>query len=97
MSKQYKSVSVWFNHSGIDECYFEKKNTSFNSKFLKEAAEKVEWLDGVPKSEFFKEEKGKGWVMYGFDGIGILCSDIGKQKAHSQYTVLMDGEDESGW
>ena len=97
MNKSYKSVSVWFNHSGIDECYYEKKNTKFDSKFLKLAGESVDFLAGVPKSEFYVEEKGKGWVMYGFDGIGILCSDIGKLKAHSEYTVLMNGEDESGW
>lgn len=92
--KKYKTVSVWSNHDGEDECYYEKKNVSFDSQFLKLAGKKVDFLDGIPKSEFFVEERGKGWVMYGFDGIGILCSDIGKSKAHVSYLdKFNDGDD----
>ena len=92
MNKSYKTVSVWYNSYGVDEMYFEKKNTKFDSKFLKEASESVSWLDNVPRSEFEIEGEGEGWVMFGYDGIGILCSDIGTKEANALYEAWYEEE-----
>ena len=55
----------------------------------------IDWCEGVKFKEFEEEFKGEGWVMYGYDGIGIFVVDEGYDvdKCKDEYDVILnDGE-----
>jgi len=70
-----KSISGWFNHSGVDECFGELEGKEFNEEGLEELKEVWDLLEGVSIGEFEVEMEGKGWKMWGFDGMGIFEND----------------------
>lgn len=72
-----KQISIWYNRHGVDECLAEG-NGVFTQSMLNELSKKVRWLKGWTKKmfdEMYVEEKGKGWVMHGYDGIGVFVVD----------------------
>ena len=89
-NKKYQNVSVWFNQYGTDVMYVTECDCEFNQKFLTENSKELKWLEGIKVEDFSEEERGDGWVMYGYDGIGVLCSDVSVEEAHTEYESLCD-------
>jgi hypothetical protein len=72
-----KQISIWYNRYGVDECIAEG-NGAFTRSKLNELGERVSWLGGWTKEmfdELFVEEQGAGWVMHGYDGVGVFVVD----------------------
>ena len=88
-----KNISVWYNRFGVDECYFEMKG-EWNKESLVEIGKKVDICEGVDFKLFEEEVSGKGWVMYGYDGIGVFVVDEGYDvdKCKDEYDVKYEVE-----
>lgn len=90
-NKKYNNISVWFDQYGVDEMRCVAGcDCEFDQKFIDSRSEEFECLEGVKIEDFCEEERGDKWVMYGYDGIGILCSDCNVEKAHAEYEELCD-------
>ena len=52
----------------------------------------IDWCVGVKFKEFEDEFNGVGWVMYGYDGIGVFVVDEGYDvdKCKDEYDVKYD-------
>ena len=86
-----KNISVWYNRFGVDECYFEMKGR-WNKESLIEIGKEVDICEGVDFELFEEEVRGEGWVMYGYDGIGVFVVDEGYDvdKCKDEYDVKYD-------
>ena len=86
-----KNISVWYNRFGVDECYFEMKGR-WNKESLIEIGKEVDVCEGVDLELFEEEVRGEGWVMYGYDGIGVFVVDEGYDvdKCKDEYDVKYD-------
>jgi hypothetical protein len=86
-----KNISVWYNRFGVDECYFEMKGR-WNKESLVEIGKEVDVCEGVDFELFEEEVRGEGWVMYGYDGIGVFVVDEGYDvdKCKDEYDVKYD-------
>ena len=86
-----KNISVWYNRFGVDECYFEMKGR-WNKESLVEIGKEVDICEGVDFELFEEEVRGEGWVMYGYDGIGVFVVDEGYDvdKCKDEYDVKYD-------
>lgn len=89
-----KNISVWFNRAGVDEKFFEGKG-EWNQEMLDKIIENVSFVEGAELDDFDIEEEGDGWVMYGFDGIGVFVVDAGKdpEKCKEEYNDSMGWSD----
>jgi hypothetical protein len=65
------NVTVWFNRYGDDEKYAEVCGV-WGEEIYKDLQSNVDFLEGVNFTDFEEEERGEGWVMYEYDGIGIF-------------------------
>lgn len=90
-----KQISIWYNKHGVDECIAEG-NGAFTRSKLNELSKKVSWLGGWTKEmfdELYVEESGTGWVMHGYDGIGVFVvdaeCDVGACKRKYDKKMLM--------
>ena len=70
-----KNISIWYNRFGVDECYFEMKGR-WNKESLIEIGKEVDICEGVDFELFEEEVRGEGWVMYGYDGLGVFVEII---------------------
>ena len=86
-----KNISVWYNRFGVDELYFEMKG-EWNEESLVEIGKEVDVCEGVDFELFEEEVRGEGWVMYGYDGIGVFVVDEGYDvdKCKDEYDVKYD-------
>ena len=86
-----KNISIWYNRFGVDECYFEMKGR-WNKESLVEIGKEVDICEGVDFELFEEEVRGEGWVMYGYDGIGVFVVDEGYDvdKCKDEYDVKYD-------
>lgn len=86
-----KNISIWYNRFGVDECYFEMKGR-WNKESLVEIGKEVDVCEGVDFELFEEEVRGEGWVMYGYDGIGVFVVDEGYDvdKCKDEYDVKYD-------
>ena len=86
-----KNISIWYNRYGVDECYFEMKGR-WNKESLVEIGKEVDVCEGVDFELFEEEVRGEGWVMYGYDGIGVFVVDEGYDvdKCKDEYDVKYD-------
>lgn len=86
-----KNISIWYNRFGVDECYFEMKGR-WNKESLIEIGKEVDICEGVDFELFEEEVRGEGWVMYGYDGIGVFVVDEGYDvdKCKDEYDVKYD-------
>lgn len=86
-----KNISIWYNRFGVDECYFEMKGR-WNKESLIEIGKEVDICEGVDFELFEEEVRGEGWVMYGWDGIGVFVVDEGYDvdKCKDEYDVKYD-------
>ena len=89
--KNMKNISVWYDQYGTDEKYFEIEG-EYNKNILKEISKNVSFCEGVNFEDFEAEEEGEGWVMYGYDGIGIFVVEEGydSDKCKEEYDSLCD-------
>ena len=87
---KFNNVSIWYNQYGEDELYAVDYNVEFDQKFIDDNSVKIDWLKGIRREDFSVEERGKNWVMYGYEGIGVLCSNTSMEKAHAEYEELSD-------
>lgn len=75
-----KQISIWYNENGVDECLVEGRG-ELNLETLNRLGKEVHWLDGWSEEmfeELYVEQKGRGWVMMGFDGIGVFVVDANR-------------------
>ena len=88
-----KNISIWYNRFGVDECYFEMKGR-WNKESLVEIGKEVDVCEGVDFELFEEEVRGEGWVMYGYDGIGVFVVDEGYDvdKCKDEYDVKYEVE-----
>ena len=89
-----KNISIWFNRYGVDECYGKLKG-EWNKELWGKIEKMIDWCEGVKFKEFEEEFKGEGWVMYGWDGVGVFVVDEGYDvdKCKDEYDVILnDGE-----
>ena len=86
-----KNISIWYNRFGVDECYFEMKGR-WNKESLVDIGKEVDVCEGVDFELFEEEVRGEGWVMYGYDGIGVFVVDEGYDvdKCKDEYDVKYD-------
>ena len=86
-----KNISIWYNRFGVDECYFEMKGR-WNKESLIEIGKEVDVCEGFDFELFEEEVRGEGWVMYGYDGIGVFVVDEGYDvdKCKDEYDVKYD-------
>ena len=86
-----KNISIWYNRFGVDECYFEMKGR-WSKESLVEIGKEVDICEGVDFELFEEEVRGEGWVMYGYDGIGVFVVDEGYDvdKCKDEYDVKYD-------
>ena len=86
-----KNISIWYNRYGVDECYGKLKG-EWNKGLWRKVVEMIDWCVGVKFKEFEEEFKGEGWVMYGYDGIGVFVVDEGYDvdKCKDEYDVKYD-------
>ena len=86
-----KNISIWYNRFGVDECYFEMKGR-WNKESLVEIGKEVDVCEGVDFELFEEEVRGEGWVMYGYDGIGVFVVDEGYDvdECKDEYDVKYD-------
>lgn len=86
-----KNISIWYNRFGVDECYFEMKGM-WSKESLVEIGKEVDVCEGVDFELFEEEVRGEGWVMYGYDGIGVFVVDEGYDvdKCKDEYDVKYD-------
>lgn len=87
-----KNISIWYNRYGVDECYGEMKGEWSKEMWKKIEEEFKNFCDGYKFEEFEVEVEGKGWVMYGWDGVGIFVVDEGYnvEECKSEYDVKYD-------
>ena len=89
-NKKYNNISVscdkykdgMFTVAGCDE--------EFDQKFIDRCSEEFKWLKGIKREDFSVEERGDKWIMFGYDSIGVLCSDINVETAHAEYEKWCD-------
>jgi len=86
-----KNISIWFNRYGVDECYGKLKG-EWNKELWGKIEKMIDWCEGVKFKEFEEEFKGEGWVMYGWDGVGVFVVDEGYDvdKCKNEYDVKYD-------
>ena len=86
-----KNISVWYNRFGVDENVGELKG-EWNKECLVKIGKMVKICKGVDFELFEEEIRGEGWVMYGYDGIGIFVVDEGYDvnECKDEYDVKYD-------
>ena len=86
-----KNISIWYNRYGVDECYGELKG-EWNKELWGKIEKMIDWCEGYKFEEFEEEIKGEGWVMYGWDGVGVFVVDEGcdVDKCKDEYDVKWD-------
>lgn len=90
-NKKYNNISVWYCQYGTDEMKCVAGcDCEFDQEFIDKNVVNFECLEGVKVEDFCEEERGDKWVMFGFDGIGVLCSDVNVETAHAEYESLCD-------
>jgi hypothetical protein len=91
MQKVNNTVSVWYNQYGTDKKYFESKG-DLNKKMWKDIISNVDFINKEDVKEFEIEEEGEGWVMYGYDGVGVFVVKEGYDidKCKEEYDSLCD-------
>lgn len=87
MSKQYKNVSLWYNRAGVDEMYYVEQNVAFTDEFFERAGHA--FVEGLKVEQFEEEAHDMGWVMYAYDGVGVLCSNFDVFEAYDEYEEAM--------
>jgi hypothetical protein len=87
MSKQYKNVSLWYNRSGVDTMYYVEQNAVFTEEFFE--CSDIVFVEGLKVEQFVEESRGNNWVMYAYDGVGVLCSDMDVFEAYDEYEEAM--------
>jgi hypothetical protein len=88
--KVYNNLSIWYDRNGVDEMYVAGCDEEFDQKFIDRCSEEFEWLKGVKREDFYEEVRGDKWIMFGSEGIGVLCSDINVETAHDEYENWCD-------
>ena len=90
--KVYNNLSIWCDRYGVDEMYktVAGGDEEFDQKFIDRCSEEFEWLKGVKREDFYEEVRGDKWIMFGCEGIGVLCSDINVETAHAEYEEWCD-------
>lgn len=79
------NITVWFNQYGNDEKYAEVCGV-WGEEVFRDLQDNVDFLEDVNFEDFEEsDEKGEGWSMYEYDGIGIFVVkegyDVDKCKA----------------
>jgi len=74
-----KYGALFFNRSGIDECYGRVSGSS-DSQIIGELCSIVDFANGIPLTDFdlvgeWEGSKGGTIKVYSFDGIGIYIGD----------------------